>query len=57
MDVTIDDFKATEVIWSQSVLEMKENTVQRNGKRLTQSIVKVRKELIKLQQDIELAID
>jgi hypothetical protein len=36
---------------------MKGNTVQRNGKRLAQIIVKVPKELIKLQQDMELAID
>ena len=36
---------------------MKGNTVRRNGKRVAQSIVKVPKELIKLQQDVELAID
>jgi hypothetical protein len=36
---------------------MKGNTVQQNGKRFTQSIVKVPKELIKLQQDGKLAID
>jgi hypothetical protein len=36
---------------------MKRNTVRRNGKRVVQSIVKVPKELIKLQQDVELAID
>jgi hypothetical protein len=37
---------------------MKGNIVQQNGKRLTQSIVKVPKELIKLQQDVEsLVID
>jgi hypothetical protein len=36
---------------------MKGNTVQWIGKRLTQSIVKVPKELIKFQQDVELAID
>jgi hypothetical protein len=57
LDVTIDDVKATEVIWDQSVLKMKGNTVQQNGKCLTQSDVKVPKELIKLQQDVELAID
>jgi hypothetical protein len=53
--VTIDDVKATEVIWGQSVLKMKRNTVRRNGKHLTQSSVKVPKELIKLQA-VELAI-
>jgi hypothetical protein len=36
---------------------MKENTVRRNDKRVAQSIVKVPKELIKLQQVVELAID
>ncbi len=56
-DVTTNDVKAADVIWGRSVLKMKGNTVQRNGKRVTQSIVKVPKELIKLQQDVELAID
>ncbi len=56
-DVTIEDFKATEVIWGQSVLKMKGNTVRRNSKCVVQSIVKVPRELIKLQQDVELAID
>jgi hypothetical protein len=54
---TIEDIKATEVIWGQSVLKMKGNTVRRNGMRVVQSIVKVPRELIKLQQDDELAID
>ncbi len=56
-DVTIEDVKATKVIWCQSVLKMKGNTVRRNGKRMAQSIVKVLRELIKPQQDVELAID
>jgi hypothetical protein len=56
-DVTIEDGKATEVIWGQSVLKMKGNTVRRNNKRMAQSIVKVPRELIKFQQDVELAID
>jgi hypothetical protein len=34
-DMTIDDVKAAKVIWGQSVLKMKGNTVQRNGKHLT----------------------
>ncbi len=55
--VTPDDVKAAEVIWGQSVLKMKGNTVRRNGKRVAQSIIKVPKDLIKLQQDVELAID
>jgi hypothetical protein len=56
-DVTIDDVKAAEVIWGWSVLKMKGNTVRWNGKRVMQSIVKVPTELIKLHQDVELAID
>jgi hypothetical protein len=56
-DVTIDDVKATEVIWGQSVLKMKGNTVRRDGKQKKQSIVKVPTELIKIHQDVELAID
>jgi hypothetical protein len=55
--VTPDDVKAAEVGWCQSVLKMKGNTVKRNGKHVAQSIIKVPKELIKLQQDVELAID
>ena len=55
--MTIKDVKAAEVIWGQSVLKMKGNTARRNGKHVAQSIVKVPRELIKLQQDVELAID
>ncbi len=54
--VTPDNVKAAEVIWSQLVLKMKEYTVRRNSKCMEQSIIKVPKELIKLQQDVELAI-
>jgi hypothetical protein len=39
-DVTLDDVKATEVIWGRSVLKMKGNMTRKNGKRMTQSIVK-----------------
>jgi hypothetical protein len=56
-DVTIMDIKAAEVLWGQSVLKMKGNTVRRNSKHMAQSIVKVPRELIKLQQDVKLAID
>jgi hypothetical protein len=47
-----DNVKAAEVIWGQSVLKMKGNTARRNGKHVAQSIIKVPKELIKLQQDV-----
>jgi hypothetical protein len=56
-EVTPDNVKAAEVIWGQSVLKMKGNTARRNGKRMAQSIIKVPKELINLQQDVELAIN
>jgi hypothetical protein len=56
-DVTIEVVKAAEVIWGQSVLKMKGNTVRRNDKHMVQSIFEVPRELIKLQQDDELAID
>ena len=56
-DVTIDNVKAADIIWGRSVLKMKGNTVQPNDKRTVQSIVTVPKELIKLQQDVKLAID
>jgi hypothetical protein len=36
---------------------MKGNTVRRNATHLVQSVIKVLKELLKLQQDVELAID
>jgi len=36
---------------------MKGNTVRKNAKQMTQSIIKVPTEFIKLQQNVELAID
>jgi hypothetical protein len=56
-DVTLEDVKAAEVIWGRSVLKMKGNMTRKNGKRMTQSIVKVPTELIKLHKNVELAID
>ncbi len=56
-NVTLDDVKAAEVIWGRSVLKMKGNMTRKNGKRMMQSIVKVRTELIKLHKNVELAID
>jgi hypothetical protein len=55
-DVILKDIKAAEVIWGQSILKMKGITVRNNGKWIVQSIIKVPK-LIKLHQDVELAID
>ncbi len=56
-DVTLEDVKAAGVIWGCSVLKMEGNTVRRNGKKVVQSIIKVPTVLIKLHQDVELAID
>jgi hypothetical protein len=56
-DVTIEDVKAAKVIWGCSILKMKGNTVRRNGKKVVQSIIKFPTELIKLHQDVELAIN
>jgi hypothetical protein len=56
-DVTAVDAKATKVIWGCSVLKMKGNSRKSNVKHLVQSVIKVPKELIKLQQDVDLAID
>jgi hypothetical protein len=56
-DVTSNDAKAAEAIWGRSVLKMKGNTVRKNATRMTQSIVKVQTELIKLHQNVKLAID
>jgi hypothetical protein len=56
-DVTLEDVKAAKVIWGCSILKMKGNMVRRNGKKVVQSIIKVPTELIKLHQDVELAID
>jgi hypothetical protein len=56
-DVTPTDAKAARVIWGCSVLKMKGNTIVRNVKHLVQSVIKVPNELIKLQQDVELAIN
>ncbi len=56
-DVTPAVAKATKVIWGGLVLKMKENTVRRKAKHLVQSMIKVPKEHIKLQQDVELEID
>jgi hypothetical protein len=56
-EVTPKDVKTAEVIWGCSVLKMKGNTVWRNGKRPVQSVIKVPSKLVKLQQNLELAID
>ena len=56
-EVMPEDVKTAKVIWGQSVLKMKGNTVRRNAKRLVQSVIKVPSELIKLQQDVDLTKD
>jgi hypothetical protein len=56
-EIMPEDVKTAEVSWGCSVLKMKGNNVRRNTKRLVQSVIKVPSKLIKLQQDVELAID
>ncbi len=56
-EVTLDDVKAAEVIWGRYVLKLKGNMTRSNAKRTVQSIVKVLSELIKVHQEVELAID
>jgi hypothetical protein len=56
-DVTPEHVKTIKVICGCSILKLKGNTVRRNAKSFSQSIIKVPKELIKLQQDVELAFD
>jgi hypothetical protein len=56
-DVTLEDVQATKVILGCSVVKMKGNTVGKNGKKVVQRIIKVPTEVIKLHQDVELAID
>ncbi len=56
-EVTPEDVKTAKVIWGCSVLKIKGNTVRRNAKRLVQSVIKVPSQFIKLQKDVELAID
>jgi hypothetical protein len=56
-DVTTKDVKIAKVIRGWSLLQMKGNTIRRNAKHLAPCVIKVPKELIKLQQDVELAID
>jgi hypothetical protein len=56
-DVTPEDVKTAKVIWGCSALKMKGYTKRRNVKCLIQSVSKVPKEPIKLQHNVELAID
>jgi hypothetical protein len=55
--VTPKEVRTAKVIWGHSVLKMKRNSVRKNKKHLVQSVIKIPKELMKLQQDVELAID
>ena len=55
--ITPEDVKTAKIIWGCLVLKMKGNSVRKNAKKVTQSIIKVPTELIKLQQDVELEVD
>jgi hypothetical protein len=56
-DVTPADAKAAEVIWGHLVIKVKGNTVRRNTNHLVQSVIKIPKELVELQQDVKWAIN
>ena len=56
-EVMPEDVKTTKVILGCLVIKMKGNTVRKNAKCMMQSIIMVPKDLIKLQQDVELAIN
>jgi hypothetical protein len=55
--VTVEDAKVAEKIWGSSVPRLKGSTVRESGHRKPQSLVKVPRELIKLQQKVSIAID
>ena len=55
--VTVEDAKVAEKIWGSSVPCLKGSTVRESGHRKPQSLVKVPRELIKLQQKVSIAID
>jgi hypothetical protein len=50
--VTVDDAKVAHKIWGASVPKLKGSTVQETGKRKPQSLVKVPRELLQLQQKV-----
>jgi hypothetical protein len=53
----VEDAKVAEKIWGSSVPRLKGSTVRESGHRKPQSLVKVPRELIKLQQKVSIAID
>ena len=55
--VTVDDAKVAHKIWGASVPKLKGSTVRETGQRKPQSLVKVPRELIKLQQKVCIGID
>jgi hypothetical protein len=54
--VTVDDAKVAHKIWGASVPKLKGSTVQETGQHKPQSLVKVPRELIQLQQKVCIGI-
>ena len=55
--VTVEDAEVAQKIWGSSVPRLKGSTVRESGQRKLQSLVKVPRELIQLQQKASIAID
>jgi hypothetical protein len=55
--ITVDDAKVAYKIWGSSVPRLKGSTVKEAGRRKPQSLVKVPKELLLLQQKVCIGID
>ncbi len=55
--VTVDDAKVAQKIWGASVSKLKGSAVQETGQRKPQSLVKVLRELIQLQQKVCIGIN
>ena len=55
--VTVEDAQVAQRIWGPSVPCLKGSTVRETGQRKPQSLVKVPRELIQLQQKVSIAID
>ncbi len=53
----MEDAKVAQKIWGSSVPCLKGSTVRESGHRKPQSLVKVPRELLKLQQKVSIAID
>ncbi len=55
--LTTEDARVAHKIWGDSVPRLKGSTVRETGKRKPQNLVKVPRELIRLQQKVQISID